>query len=115
MAERDLTADVESMLGDCEFVFHTGNVAFFTGVGTTRTLSTLTEEIQPAFIDMGLMTSRVGLLAAGWDFNQLATGLKNTRETAASRFDPARAQQTVERQLAVEPGAWEAEGTLFVI
>jgi outer membrane protein OmpA-like peptidoglycan-associated protein len=45
----------------------------------------------------------------------LAAGLKNTREIAASRFDPARAQQTVERQLAVEPGAWEAEGTLFVI
>jgi ABC-type nitrate/sulfonate/bicarbonate transport system substrate-binding protein/outer membrane protein OmpA-like peptidoglycan-associated protein len=109
------TADVESMLGDCEFVFHTGNVAFFTGVGTTRTLSTLTEEIQPAFIEMGLMTQRVSLPSAGWDYNQLAGGLKHTREVAASKFDPARAQQAVERQLAVEPGAWETEGTLFVI
>src|SRR5215510_4779103 len=109
------TADVEGMLGDCEFVFHAGNVAFFTGVGTTRTLSTLTEEIQPAFIDMGLMTSRVSLQSAGWDYNQLAVGLKNTREIAAPRFDPARAQQAVERQLAVEPGAWETQGTLFVI
>jgi ABC-type nitrate/sulfonate/bicarbonate transport system substrate-binding protein/outer membrane protein OmpA-like peptidoglycan-associated protein len=109
------TADVESMLGDCEFVFHTGNVAFFTGVGTTRTLSTLTEEIQPAFIEMGLMTRRVSLPSAGWDYNQLAGGLKHTREVAASKFDPARAQQAVERQLAVEPGAWETEGTLFVI
>jgi ABC-type nitrate/sulfonate/bicarbonate transport system substrate-binding protein/outer membrane protein OmpA-like peptidoglycan-associated protein len=109
------TADVESMLGDCEFSYHTGNVAFFTGVGTTRTLSTLTEEIQPAFIDMGLMTSRVSLQSAGWDYNQLAAGLKNTRQIAAPKFDPARAQQAVERQLAVEPGAWETEGTLFVI
>src|ERR687891_2541141 len=109
------TADIESMLGDCEFVFHTGNVAFFTGVGTTRTLSTLTEEIQPAFIEMGLMTRRVSLPSAGWDYNQLAGGLKHTREVAASKFDPARAQQAVERQLAVEPGAWETEGTLFVI
>jgi len=71
------------MLGDCEFVFHTGNVAFFTGVGTTRTLATLTEEIQPAFIDMGLMARRVALQSAGWDYNQLMAGLKNTRAVAA--------------------------------
>jgi ABC-type nitrate/sulfonate/bicarbonate transport system substrate-binding protein/outer membrane protein OmpA-like peptidoglycan-associated protein len=109
------TADVEGMLGDCEFVFHAGNVAFFTGVGTTRTLTTLTEEIQPAFLDMGLLTRRVALQAAGWDYNQLTAGLQQTRTTAAPKFDPARAQQAVERQLAVEPGAWETEGTLFVI
>ncbi len=109
------TADVESMLGDCEFVYHSGNVAFFTGVGTTRTLTTLTEEIQPAFIDMGLMTKRVSLQSAGWDYNQLAAGLKNTRAITTAKFDPTRAQQAVEKQLAVEPGAWETEGTLFVI
>jgi len=109
------TADVEGMLGDCEFVFHAGNVAFFTGVGTTRTLTTLTEEIQPAFIDMGLMSRRVALQSAGWDYNQLTAGLKQTRATAAPKFDPARAQQAVEKQLAIEPGAWETEGTLFVI
>lgn len=109
------TADVEGMLGDCEFVFHAGNVAFFTGVGTTRTLTTLTEEIQPAFIDMGLMTRRVALPPAGWDYNQLTAGLKQTRASAAAKFDPGRAQQAVEKQLAVEPGAWETEGTLFVI
>jgi ABC-type nitrate/sulfonate/bicarbonate transport system substrate-binding protein/outer membrane protein OmpA-like peptidoglycan-associated protein len=109
------TADVESMLGDCEFVFHSGNVAFFTGVGTTRTLTTLTEEIQPAFIEMGLMTKRVSLQSAGWDYNQLASGLKNTRAITTARFDPTRTQQAVEKQLTVEPGAWETEGTLFVI
>ena len=109
------TADVEGMLGDCEFVFHAGNVAFFTGVGTTRTLTTLTEEIQPAFIDMGLLSKRVALQSAGWDYNQLTAALKNTRATAAPKFDSARAQQAVEKQLAVEPGAWETEGTLFVI
>jgi outer membrane protein OmpA-like peptidoglycan-associated protein len=109
------TADVEGMLGDCEFVFHAGNVAFFTGIGTTRTLTTLTEEIQPAFIEMGLITKRVALQSAGWDYNQLTAGLKNTREVAAPKFDPGRAQQAVEKQLAVEPAAWETEGTLFVI
>ena len=109
------TADVEGMLGDCEFVFHAGNVAFFTGVGTTRTLTTLTEEIQTAFIDIGLITKRVDLQSAGWDYNQLAAGLKNTRAIATPQFDPGRAQQAVEKQLAVEPGAWEIEGTLFVI
>ena len=109
------TADVEGMLGDCEFVFHTGNVAFFTGLGTTRTLTTLTEEIQPAFIDMGLMTRRVALQSAGWDYNQLTAGLKNTRALTGPKFDPGRAQQAIEKQLAIEPRAWEIEGTLFVI
>jgi ABC-type nitrate/sulfonate/bicarbonate transport system substrate-binding protein/outer membrane protein OmpA-like peptidoglycan-associated protein len=109
------TADVESMLGDCEFVYHAGNVAFFTGVGTTRTLATLTQEIQPAFVEMGLMTRPISLQSAGWDYTQLAAGLQRTRDVATARFDPTRAQQAVERQLAVEPGAWETEGTLFVI
>jgi outer membrane protein OmpA-like peptidoglycan-associated protein len=109
------TADVESMLGDCEFVFHAGNVAFFTGVGTTRTLATLTAEIQPAFIDMGLMSKRLPLSSADWDYQQLAAGLKHTKGTAAPKFDAARAQQVVEKQLAAEPATWETEGTLFVI
>jgi outer membrane protein OmpA-like peptidoglycan-associated protein len=103
------------MLGDCEFVFHAGNVAFFTGVGTTRTLVTLTEEIQPAFIDMGLMSKRLPLLSADWDYQQLAAGLRHTKDTATSKFDAVRAQQVVEKQLAVEPATWETEGTLFVI
>ena len=74
------TADVEGMLGDCEFVFHTGNVAFFTGVGTTRTLTTLDggdsagiyrygaddQARQPASLRAGTTTSS-------------AAGLKNTR------------------------------------
>jgi hypothetical protein len=58
-------------VGDCEFVYHTGNIAFLPG-RDDRTLSTLTEEIQPAFIDVGLMTNRVSLQSAGWDYNQLA-------------------------------------------
>src|SRR5882672_2457406 len=103
------TADVEGMLGDCEFVFHAGNVAFFTGVGTTRTLTTLTEEIQPAFSDMGLLTKRTALLSANWDYHQLAAGLKNTTITAAPKFDAGRAQQAVEKQLTVESSAWETE------
>ena len=61
------------------------------------------------------MTKRVALPSAGWDYNQLTAGLKNTRAVAAPKFDPGRAQQAVEKQLAVEPGAWETEGTLFVI
>jgi outer membrane protein OmpA-like peptidoglycan-associated protein len=61
------------------------------------------------------MTKRVAPQSPGWDYNQLAAGLKNTRAIAAAKFDPTRAQQAVEKQLAVEPGAWETEGTLFVI
>ena len=64
---------------------------------------------------MGLLTKRVALQSAGWDYNQLAAGLKHTRAVATPKFDPGRAQQAVEKQLAIEPRAWETEGTLFVI
>jgi outer membrane protein OmpA-like peptidoglycan-associated protein len=64
---------------------------------------------------MGLITKRVALPSAGWDYNQLTSGLKNTRTVATPKFDPGRAQQAVEKQLAVEPGSWKTEGTLFVI
>lgn len=77
------TGDVEGLLGDCEFVGHPGNVAFFTGLGTTRSLATLTTEIQAAFQSMGLMSGKVPLRPAEWDYEALAKGLKNATRVEA--------------------------------
>lgn len=115
------TPDVEALLGDCEMVGHAGNVAFFTGKGTTRTLDTLTREIQGSFSQMGLTKSKVSLASAKWDYGNLGTGLANAAAVAKApppptqRFDPKKVAAKIEKKIAVEPTAWAEEGTLFQI
>jgi ABC-type nitrate/sulfonate/bicarbonate transport system substrate-binding protein/outer membrane protein OmpA-like peptidoglycan-associated protein len=105
----------EAMIADAEFVGHAGNVAFFTGQGTTRSFKTLNDEIQTAFIDLGLMKSAVNLNQANWDYATLAAGLKNIDPTKRPAFDPRKVQQRIEESIAAEPTQWEEEGTLFVV
>jgi outer membrane protein OmpA-like peptidoglycan-associated protein len=111
------TADVEALLGDCEYVGYAGNIAFFTGKGTTRTLETLTNEIQGSFSGLGLISQRVPLHNAGWDYATLASGLKYATDipTVKKKFDPKKVAKKVEEKIAVEPTIWEEEGTLFVV
>ncbi len=110
------TPDVEALLGDCEFVGYDGNVKFFTGRGTTRTMKRLTSEIQGSFIKMGLLGRKVTLKQPGWDYNALAKGLAQkykapVRKKPKKRFDVRK----VEEKISVEPTAWAEEGTLFQI
>ncbi len=112
------TADVEALLGDCEFVGFAGNVAFFTGKGTTRTFEKLTEEIQASFISMKLMDRAVPLTAATWDYGVLAKGLANadlSLVSATPKFDTKKLAASVEEELMAEPGSFSVDGTLFVI
>lgn len=106
--------DVEALLGDCQFVGYDGNVRFFTGKGTTRTLNQLTKEIQSSFNKMGLMTGKVTLLSANWDYSKLARGLSNVSikpQPIKKRFDIKK----VVKKISVEPTTWAEEGTLFQI
>ncbi|NIM13309.1 MAG: nitrate ABC transporter substrate-binding protein [Candidatus Aminicenantes bacterium] len=107
------TPDVEALLGDCQFVGYDGNVGFFTGRGTTRTLNTLTREIQSSFMQMGLMGKRVTLNQPGWDYNAMAKGLTITPkpEVPKQKFDVRKVQE----KISVEPTTWAEEGTLFQI
>jgi outer membrane protein OmpA-like peptidoglycan-associated protein len=111
------TADVEALLGDCEFVGYSGNIAFFTGKGTTRNLKTLTDEIQKSFLEIGLMTGRASLTSANWDYAALASGLKYATDVPAPKrkFDVRKVAAKVEEKISVEPTTWEEEGTLFVV
>jgi ABC-type nitrate/sulfonate/bicarbonate transport system substrate-binding protein/outer membrane protein OmpA-like peptidoglycan-associated protein len=106
------TADAEALLGDCEFVGYPGNVAFFTGQGTLRNFERLTSEIQSSLITLGLLSAKVSLNHANWDYAKLATGLKNTAGVTLSKptFDPKK----VEKKLAIETETWAEEGTLFL-
>ncbi len=106
--------DVEALLGDCQFVGYDGNVQFFTGKGTTRTLSRLTQEIQGSFLNMGLMTGKVTLRSADWNYASLARGLSQVSlkpPEIKQRFDTRK----VEEKISVEPTTWAEAGTLFQI
>ncbi len=106
--------DVEALLGDCQFVGYDGNMKFFTGQGTTRTMSRLTDEIQGNFIRMGLLRSKVTLGSPGWDFAALARGLSGIYQKPdeiKQQFDISR----VEKKISVESTSWAEAGTLFQI
>lgn len=112
------TADVEALMGDCEFVGFSGNVSFFTGKGTTRDLENLTKEIQSSFSSMGLITTKPPIGSAGWDYSQMAQGLKYASAVPAApkkQFDTKKVTKKIEKQIAVEPTTWEEEGTLFKV
>lgn len=117
MGSSTATADVEGMLGDCEFVGFNGNVAFFTGKGTGRTLPALTGEIQPVFQSIGLMSGLVGIPSAEWDYSALAVGIASATSVPVSKpaFEKSKVSSYVEKKIAAEPQTWESEGTLFLL
>jgi len=106
--------DVEALLGDCQFVGYDGNVKFFTGQGTTRTMTRLTQEIQNSFRKLGLMSYSVKLQSANWDYSSLARGLSNASlkpRPQKKRFDIRK----IEEKISVESTTWAEAGTLFQI
>jgi len=106
--------DVEALLGDCQFVGYDGNVSFFTGKGTTRTMTQLTKEIQDSFTNMGLMSSKVTLQSANWDYSRMTQGLSNISlkpKPVQQKFDVRK----VEEKISVEPTTWAEAGTLFQV
>ncbi len=80
-------ADVEGLYADCEFAGWQGNVNFFESPTFPRSLAHLTSELQPAFISLGLIGSRIPLQSAGWDYSQLRDGLSLTGSTSGPRFN----------------------------
>lgn len=108
--------DVEALISDCEFVGFDGNVAFFTGKGTTRSFERVNNEIQGGFKSMGLMTANVTLQNAKWNYANLAKGLSNaSRIPDKPKFDTQKVTSKVEQKISVEPTTWAEEGTLFQI
>lgn len=110
------TPDIENLLADCTFVGFDGNVGFFTGQGTTRTLKTLTDEIQTSFAALGLMSGRVTIAKPDWDFDAMAKGIvsvssKTEQPPVKQKFDTRKVQE----KITVEPTSWAEEGTLFQI
>lgn len=116
LGDSSLIADTEGMLSEAEFAGHSGNVAFFTGKGTTRSLATLTEEILVAFDKAGRSIGKFEIPAADWDWNALGAGLKyvDALNITKSVFQsPEQAQQKIEEFLLKNPEMDERDTALF--
>jgi ABC-type nitrate/sulfonate/bicarbonate transport system substrate-binding protein/outer membrane protein OmpA-like peptidoglycan-associated protein len=111
------TGDVEALMEDCEFVGHEGNIRFFTGKGTTRSLKTLTDEIQTSYVQLGLIKKKITLDSADWDYNKFAKGLRYASKvkTSKKKFDVNKVAAKVQKKISVEPTSWAEEGTLFEV
>jgi ABC-type nitrate/sulfonate/bicarbonate transport system substrate-binding protein/outer membrane protein OmpA-like peptidoglycan-associated protein len=104
------TADVEGLYGDCEFVGWQGNVDFFANPAAARSMENLVKEIQPPFIQLGLLASRVALDKAGWNYEQLRSGLQQTRGGQSQRFNQEQVAELVAHRQ--QTGAMDS-GELF--
>lgn len=107
--------DVEGSLGDCEWVGFSGNVAFFTGAGTTRNFDTLSKEVQTGFVNMGLLKAPAPLQKSSWDYAVLAKGLTNADVAnlpVKAAFDEAKVRAKVEKQIATELETYTSVGVL---
>ena len=82
-------ADAMDMYYDATFVGFPGNVEFFGNPNNPRNFDSLNDEIQTAFLAAGIISKKVALTHAKWDYNLLKTGLKNTANVVVPKFDTA--------------------------
>ena len=104
------TADAEGLYADAEFVGFAGNVEFFGNPNNLRNFERLTDEIQTAFISLGLLSKKVPVDHARWDYNNLKKDLTNVEHVEVPRFDSAAAAVVIMRKQQQET---LAEGELF--
>jgi ABC-type nitrate/sulfonate/bicarbonate transport system substrate-binding protein/outer membrane protein OmpA-like peptidoglycan-associated protein len=92
------TADAEALYGDCEYVGFQGNVKFFTDTNWPRNLHRLSDEVQTSFITGGLLSRKIPLQPANWDYNALRKGLTGTDAVKAAKFDTGAVAQVVAKK-----------------
>ena len=104
------TADVEGLYGDCEFVGWQGNVDFFANPAVARSMENLVKEIQPPFMELGLLSSSVALTKAGWNYDQFRSGLQLSTTGQSQRFNQEQVAELVAHRQ--QTGAMDS-GELF--
>lgn len=81
------TNDASAMYYDAELDGYPGNQKFFEDPNELRNFARLTTEIQSSLIDLGVIKSQQTLLQASWQYQTLASGLKNVNISQAPRFN----------------------------
>ena len=89
-------ADTEGMYFDTQFVGFKGNLKFFTEVHEPRNFDNLCIEIQDAFLKLGLLSRKVVIDNAEWDYNGFKAELKNTKLAETPKFDAKKVSVAVE-------------------
>ncbi len=104
------TGDAEALYGDCEFAGFRGNVKFFGDHKWPRSLPRLTDEIQTAFITVGLLKKKTASVHARWNYDELRSGLTGVDDIESPRFKKEAVAKVVARKQAM--GTLD-EGELF--
>lgn len=104
------TADTEALYRDCEYVGFPGNTQFFGDPNWPRNFANMTNEIQSAFVSIGLLSRKIPLEQAKWQYDKLRAGLTGIDQVQSPRFKTEEVAKVVERKRAT--GSLE-EGELF--
>jgi outer membrane protein OmpA-like peptidoglycan-associated protein len=106
----EAVADAEALYADCEYVGFRGNISFFADPNYPRNMDALTDQIQNAFIKIGLIRKKIPMTHAMLDYNNLRAGLKDTSGVEVPRFDTSQVAAVVQRKQ--QQGTLQ-EGELF--
>jgi len=93
------TEDMEAMYTDCTAAGFKGNVKFFQDANYPRNFKNITAEDQNAFLSMGLLSKKVKLTHANWDYSKFSKGLQNTKGAETTRFDKAAVSKMVDKKI----------------
>ena len=94
------TAATSGMYADVEFAGYPGNQKFFIAKNYPRSSKKLSNEIQTAFIPMGLIASKAPIAWANLNFKTLKNGLAYTVAKVAPKFDAQKVRQVVTAKIA---------------
>lgn len=100
MDSAQAVADVKGLYGDCEYVGFVGNVKTFSDQNYPRRFSVLQDEIQTGLIGLGLISSKVAVTTAGFDYDALKQGLTRTVASTAPVFQSEAVANVVAQRVA---------------
>lgn len=91
--------DMSAMLSDAQLAGLQANVQFFKDANYLRRFDVLNQEIQDAFVEIGLIQSRQALAGPGFDFENIVGGAEGFDEVVEeTRFDPEAVASLVSRK-----------------
>lgn len=94
----DAIADTEGLYADANHIDFGGNKKFFSDENYRRNFTNRNNEIQKAFVNMGLLSKSVTLQNADWDYSQFMRGISATGTVESPRFDESQVASVVARR-----------------
>lgn len=99
MDDSALADDAGAMFGDAYHAGFGDNISFFTDASNLRNFENLSNEIQTGLMSIGLISNKVPLRWAEWDYNKLKVGLSDTAGVVVPKFNKAAVSQEIQNKL----------------